>query len=100
MSVKVYGSFVFFFDNGLLISYIINVLMTKDADFFLGEIKNSIRIATGCTEPVAIALNTATARKHTPGTAQRVEINMEYLAKNGMGDANQAILHIMNSKAR
>jgi L-cysteine desulfidase len=57
----------------------------KDYGFLLEEIKNSIQIATGCTEPVAIALNAAAARKHTPGTIQKVEIHMDMgLLKNAM----------------
>jgi L-cysteine desulfidase len=57
----------------------------KDYDFLLGEIKNSMQIATGCTEPAAIALNAAAARRHTPGTIQKVEIHMDMgLLKNAM----------------
>jgi L-cysteine desulfidase len=57
----------------------------KDYGFLLEEIKNSIQVATGCTEPVAIALNAAVARKHTPGTIQKVEIYMDMgLLKNAM----------------
>jgi L-cysteine desulfidase len=57
----------------------------KDLDFLLTEIKNSIQIATGCTEPAAIALNAAVARKHTPGTIQKAAIRMDMgLLKNAM----------------
>ncbi|MDR1863756.1 MAG: L-serine ammonia-lyase, iron-sulfur-dependent, subunit alpha [Treponema sp.] len=57
----------------------------KDYGFLLEEIKNSIQIATGCTEPAAIALNAAVARKHSPGTIKKVEIRMDMgLLKNAM----------------
>ncbi len=54
--------------------------------FFLQQIKGSMMPSTGCTEPVAIALNTATARKHAKGTLQKLTITMDpYLYKNAMG---------------
>ncbi|GHU15328.1 UPF0597 protein [Spirochaetia bacterium] len=57
----------------------------KDFNFLLDQIKNSIKIATGCTEPAAIALNSATARKHTPGIIKKVEIRLDMgLLKNAM----------------
>jgi L-cysteine desulfidase len=57
----------------------------KDYGFLLEEIKNTMQIATGCTDPAGIALNAATARKHTPGTIQKVEIRMDMgLLKNAM----------------
>jgi L-cysteine desulfidase len=56
-----------------------------DFDFLLDQIKNSVQIATGCTEPVAIALNCAVARKHTPGEIKSVTISMDMgLLKNAM----------------
>lgn len=55
-------------------------------DFFLREIENSMMPSTGCTEPVAIALNTATARKAAKGTLQRMVVTLDpYLYKNAMG---------------
>ena len=57
----------------------------KDFNYLLEQIKNSIQIATGCTEPVAIALNTATARKHCSGIILKAEIWMDTgLMKNAM----------------
>jgi L-cysteine desulfidase len=54
-------------------------------DFFLDQIRQSVHIATGCTEPVAIALNCAVARKHTPGDIKSVVITMDMgLLKNAM----------------
>jgi L-cysteine desulfidase len=51
--------------------------MNPDFDFLLDRIKGSIKIATGCTEPVAIALNTAVCRKHAPGAIKKVELRMD-----------------------
>jgi L-cysteine desulfidase len=57
----------------------------EDFEFLLDQIKNSVQIATGCTEPVAIALNCAVARKHTPGEIKSVSITMDMgLLKNAM----------------
>jgi len=54
-------------------------------DFLLDQIQKSVQIATGCTEPVAIALNAAVARKHSVGDIQKVEISMdEGLLKNAL----------------
>jgi L-cysteine desulfidase len=56
-----------------------------DFDFLLDQIKNSVQVATGCTEPVAIALNCAVARKHTPGEIKSVTLSMDMgLLKNAM----------------
>jgi L-cysteine desulfidase len=56
-----------------------------DFDFLLEKMRNSIQIATGCTEPVAIALNCAVARKHSTGAIQKAEIWLdEGLLKNAM----------------
>ena len=49
----------------------------KDFDFFLKKVSASLQPATGCTEPVAIALNCATARKHTPGEIKKADIFMD-----------------------
>jgi L-cysteine desulfidase len=57
----------------------------KDYSFLLEAIKKSILCATGCTEPVAIALNCAVARSHTPGSIQKVEISIDMgLLKNAL----------------
>ncbi|MFP3042653.1 L-serine ammonia-lyase, iron-sulfur-dependent, subunit alpha [Treponema primitia] len=57
----------------------------EDFEFLLDQIKDSVKIATGCTEPVAIALNCAVARKHTPGEIKSVTIKMDMgLLKNAM----------------
>lgn len=57
----------------------------KDYDFLLDKIKKSTQISTGCTEPVAIALNCAVARKHTPGVIKKIKILMDTgLLKNAM----------------
>lgn len=54
--------------------------------FFLESIRETIKPSTGCTEPGAIALNTATARKHASGAFRRLHIELdEYLYKNAMG---------------
>jgi L-cysteine desulfidase len=59
--------------------------MDKDFDFLLDEIRRSVQIGTGCTEPAAIALNCAAARKHAPGAIQKVEIRMDMgLLKNAL----------------
>ncbi len=56
-----------------------------DFDFLTEEIRNSIRPATGCTEPVAIALNCSTARRHAPGRITSVSVTMDMgLIKNAM----------------
>ena len=56
-----------------------------DFNFLFNQMKNSIQPSTGCTEPVAIALNCATARKHAPGDIQRVIISVDIgLLKNAM----------------
>jgi len=57
----------------------------KDFDFLLRKIAGSMQLATGCTEPAAIALNCATARKHTPGEIKQVDIFLDIgLLKNAM----------------
>jgi L-cysteine desulfidase len=59
--------------------------MSADDDFLLEQMRKSIQIATGCTEPVAIALNAATARKNAPGEIKSVQISMdEGLLKNAL----------------
>ncbi|MDR0784501.1 MAG: L-serine ammonia-lyase, iron-sulfur-dependent, subunit alpha [Treponema sp.] len=59
--------------------------MSDNDDFLLAQVRKSIQIATGCTEPVAIALNAATARKNAPGEIKRVQISMdEGLLKNAL----------------
>ena len=59
--------------------------MTTD-EKLLFEIEKSMMPSTGCTEPVAIALNTATARKEVKGTIQKVILTLNpYLYKNAMG---------------
>jgi L-cysteine desulfidase len=56
-----------------------------DFEFLLDQIKNSVQVATGCTEPVAIALNCAVARKYTPGEIKSVTLKMDMgLLKNAM----------------
>jgi L-cysteine desulfidase len=57
----------------------------EDFEFLLDQIKNSVQVATGCTEPVAIALNCAVARKNTPGEIKSVTIKMDMgLLKNAL----------------
>lgn len=54
--------------------------------FFLDRMHRAIMPSTGCTEPVAIALNTATARANAKGTVKRLTIALDnYLYKNAMG---------------
>ncbi|HOF94370.1 MAG TPA: serine dehydratase subunit alpha family protein, partial [Clostridia bacterium] len=54
--------------------------------YFVQQIKDSMMPSTGCTEPVAIALNTATARKHASGSFVRLTLTLDpYLYKNAMG---------------
>lgn len=55
-------------------------------EFFLDRMHRAIMPSTGCTEPVAIALNTATARKHAKGAIKKLTITLDnYLYKNAMG---------------
>ena len=55
-------------------------------DFLLQKIKDVVVPATGCTEPVAIALNAATARDHLKGKIKSVRVKMDIcLLKNAMG---------------
>jgi L-cysteine desulfidase len=57
----------------------------KDFDFLLDRIGNSVQIATGCTEPAAIALNSAVARRHTPGRIEKAAVSLDMgLLKNAM----------------
>ncbi len=54
--------------------------------YFVELIKNSMMPSTGCTEPVAIALNTATARKHAQGSFVKLILTLDpYLYKNAIG---------------
>jgi len=62
-----------------------DMLQMKDFDLLLKKINDSMQLATGCTEPAAIALNCATARKHTPGEIRKVDIVIDMgLLKNAM----------------
>ena len=55
-------------------------------DFLLKKIQDVVVPATGCTEPVAIALNAATARDHLKGKIKSVRVKMDIcLLKNAMG---------------
>lgn len=55
-------------------------------EFFLDRMHRAIMPSTGCTEPVAIALNTATARKHVRGSIKKLTLTLDnYLYKNAMG---------------
>lgn len=57
-----------------------------DEQFFLSEMHKALMPSTGCTEPVAIALNTATARKHARGDVKHLTLTLDtYLYKNAMG---------------
>ena len=52
----------------------------------LRMIRASLAPSTGCTEPAAIALNAATARKAAQGTVTQVTERLDaYLFKNAMG---------------
>lgn len=52
----------------------------------LRMIRASLAPSTGCTEPAAIALNAATARKAAHGTVTQVTARLDaYLFKNAMG---------------
>lgn len=54
-------------------------------DGFLQLLQGTMKPSTGCTEPGAIALNTAVARKHAKGTLTRLTLRMdEFLYKNAM----------------
>ena len=58
-------------------------------EFFLERMHRAIMPSTGCTEPVAIALNTATARKHVRGSIKKLTLTLDnYLYKNAMGVAS------------
>ncbi|PWL58782.1 L-cysteine desulfidase family protein [Merdimmobilis hominis] len=53
--------------------------------YFLDKIMSSMKIATGCTEPVAIALNAATARKNVKGELKEIHVKMDMgLFRNAM----------------
>ena len=57
-----------------------------DYEYFLQRIHGVIMPSTGCTEPVAIALNTATARANAQGEVRQLTITLDnYLYKNAMG---------------
>ena len=57
-----------------------------DEAFFLAEIHKALMPSTGCTEPVAIALNTATARANARGAVRHLTLTLDaYLYKNAMG---------------
>lgn len=59
--------------------------MTKDDAVLLDILKKEIVPATGCTEPVAVAYSTATARKKISGEVIKAEIYVDPgLYKNGM----------------
>lgn len=52
----------------------------------LGLIRGALAPSTGCTEPSAIALNAATARKELSGDIERATVRLDpYLFKNAMG---------------
>lgn len=52
----------------------------------LRMIRASLAPSTGCTEPAAIALNAATARKAAQGTVTQMTARLDaYLFKNAMG---------------
>lgn len=54
--------------------------------FFLQSIRETVKPSTGCTEPGAVALNTALARRHARGAFRRLSVRMdEFLFKNAMG---------------
>lgn len=58
---------------------------SRDA-YFLEVLRATIKPSTGCTEPGAIALNTATARRHAQGRLVRLHLRLdEFLYKNAMG---------------
>ena len=57
-----------------------------DYDCYLRQIASALAESTGCTEPSAIALNAATARKHAVGSLVSVTARLDaYLFKNAMG---------------
>ncbi|MCT4708870.1 L-serine ammonia-lyase, iron-sulfur-dependent, subunit alpha [Enterobacteriaceae bacterium H11S18] len=60
--------------------------MTQQWKDFIRIIKAEVKPATGCTEPVALALATATATTYLSGPPQRIEAWVSpNLMKNGMG---------------
>lgn len=61
-------------------------ILLMDEAHCLHLIRGSLAPSTGCTEPAAIALNAATARKAAKGDVQRVTARLDaYLFKNAMG---------------
>ncbi|MBQ8313433.1 MAG: serine dehydratase subunit alpha family protein [Clostridia bacterium] len=55
-------------------------------ELYLSQIAAALAESTGCTEPSAIALNAATARKHVQGDIIKVTARLDaYLFKNAMG---------------
>lgn len=58
----------------------------KRHEWLLKEIQKSLVPSTGCTEPIAIALNAALAREAVRGRINKVIITLDpYLYKNAMG---------------
>ncbi len=52
----------------------------------VNAIRESLMPSTGCTEPVALALSVATARKHAAGEIRSLTLTLDpYLYKNAMG---------------
>ena len=50
--------------------------------FYLAEIRRAMAPSTGCTEPTAIALNAATARKEARGRLEHITVTLDpYLYK-------------------
>ena len=67
----------------------------------LRMIRASLAPSTGCTEPAAIALNAATARKAAQGTVTQVTARLDaYLFKNAMGVGSKGIARLRESRNR
>ena len=54
--------------------------------WFISQIQKSLMPSTGCTEPIAIALNAAIAREEVKGRIKKAVLTVDpYLYKNAMG---------------
>ncbi len=59
--------------------------MHKDEEILLLQMEGALAPSTGCTEPSALALNAATARRHAQGEIRSIDIRLDaYLFKNAM----------------
>lgn len=59
--------------------------MERNDEILLSQIQGALAPSTGCTEPSALALNAATARRNAKGAIRSVRVRLDaYLFKNAM----------------